>query len=111
MELSELVKIYKLDNLRHAKCTFIHHDEYGHLCEELIELKAAINSNNMLNTAEELADVWIIAAIYANKLNIDLAGAVERKTLKNYQNGRLATLDTTKFTSTSLPQFDQKSET
>lgn len=111
MELSELVKIYKLDNLRHAKCTFVHHDEYGHLCEELIELKFELNKNDMIGAAAELADVVIIAATYASKLNIDLAAAVEMKTLKNFKNGRLATLDVTKFTSPSLLDFVQKSET
>lgn len=109
VELSDFVKIYRTDNLRHAKCTNPHHDEYGHLCEELIELKAAQNAGNTLNIAEELADVVILAAIYAGKVNIDLAFAIEHKTLQNYRNGRLATIDTTKFSIGTL--FPDKSET
>jgi len=110
MKLSEFVKIYRPENLRHAKCTNPHHDEYGHLCEELIELKAELNHNDMIKVAEELADIVIIAAIYANKLNLDLASALEMKTVKNFQNGRLATLDVGKFETTNLTKFTNPSK-
>jgi NTP pyrophosphatase (non-canonical NTP hydrolase) len=106
MNLEEFVKIYEVKNLRHSKCTNPHHDEYGHLCEELIELKAACNSNDKVSIAEELADVVIMVAIYANKLNIDLAWALEMKTVQNFRNHRLAQLDTKNFTHPVLPDFD-----
>jgi hypothetical protein len=102
MELREFVAIYKVDNLRHSKCINPNHDEYGHLCEELVELKAA---TNMTSFAEELADVIIVAIIYANKVGVDLVAALESKTIKNYRNKRLVTLDNSKFTITKLTKF------
>lgn len=102
MELKEFVDIYKVSNLRHSKCTNPNHDEYGHLCEEVIELKAA---TNMTAFAEELADVVIIAAMYANKVGVDLAEALESKTLKNYRNQRLAAVDVTKFGNKKITDF------
>lgn len=102
MELREFVDIYKVSNLRHSKCTNPNHDEYGHLCEELVELKAA---TNMTSFAEELADVIIVAIIYANKVGVDLVAALESKTVKNYRNNRLLALNTDRFSSKKITDF------
>jgi len=100
-----LIKIYAVANLRHSKCTNPNHDEFGHLCEEMIELKAACNSDNRVKIAEELADVVIVAVMFANKLNIDLTIALEEKTAKNFKNGRLGTLDVIGTRQGQMPQY------